>query len=67
MDNFTRALFQTPVSFLFLGATTNWPHSSNRVIYLPTQTMSKSLSDDGIFGFFGPPPIDLAWDAISPY
>jgi len=34
---------------------------------LPTTTTSKSLSVAGIAGFFGPPPADLAYDAISPY
>ena len=34
--------------------------------YLPTKTISKSLSAVGIAGFFSPPPIDLAGVAIRP-
>ena len=33
-------------------------------VYLPTKTTSKSVSVNGIFGFFSPPPI-LLWGVLT--
>ena len=35
--------------------------NKSRLGYIPTMTISKSLSPTGIFGFLSPPPIPLAW------